>query len=177
MRDYCREILKKNEEYKLAKEMLRKEESNVVKKEEEYKATIEALQILQNIAKTLQQNAHTRIADLVSHCLRAVFGGEYGFKIEFEKKRNKTEAKLLFTKNELEVDPLTESGGGVVDVASFALRFATLLLTKPKKSKLLVLDEPFKHLSAEYTNRVRLLLEKLAEEKDVQIVAVTHYRS
>lgn len=177
MKDYCKVILRKREELKVAQEMLKKEELNCSKKEQEYASTMEALEILQGIAKTIQQTAHSRIAEMVSHCLKSVFGEEYGFKIIFEKKRNKTEAKLLFVKSDMEIDPLTESGGGVVDVASFALRFATLLLTKPKKTKLLVLDEPFKHLSSEYTNRVKLLLERLAKEKDVQIIAVTHNRN
>jgi ABC-type sulfate/molybdate transport systems ATPase subunit len=68
------------------------------------------------------------------------------------------------------------AGGGVVDVAAFALRLACLMLRRPKGRRLLVLDEAFRFLSErkEYRNRVRDLLVSLSEEMQVQVVLVTH---
>lgn len=48
------------------------------------------------------------------------------------------------------------------------------MLSNPPRRKLLVLDEPFRHLSSSYRPRVRAMLEALAEEFSVQIVMVTH---
>jgi DNA repair exonuclease SbcCD ATPase subunit len=136
---------------------------------------IQAQEILQNIAQLVQQKAHSRIADLVTRCLRAVFGGEYEFKIHFERKRGKTEARPVYVKGGIEINPLDDSGG-VADVTSFALRLAALTLQRPPRRRILVLDEPMKFVSEkrEYRERVRQLMEILAEEMKVQIILVTH---
>ncbi len=104
-----------------------------------------------------------------------MFGDEaYEFKILFERKRGRTEATLRFVRNGLEVDPLSASGGGIVDVAAFALRVACLMLHRPRLSKLVVLDEPFKFVSKEYRDNVRSMLEELAKDLGLQILLVTH---
>ncbi len=48
------------------------------------------------------------------------------------------------------------------------------MLAKPPLRKLLVLDEPFRHLSAGYRPAARVLIEKLASETGIQFVVVTH---
>jgi hypothetical protein len=134
-----------------------------------------AQEILQLIAQAVQQKAHERISAVVTSCLQSVFGKDaYAFKIVFERKRGRTEASLRFTRGDLDVDPMTASGGGVVDVAAFALRVACLMLHRPRLSKLIVLDEPFKFVSADYRDNVRLMLEELSEDLGLQIVMVTH---
>lgn len=105
----------------------------------------EAREILQAVAQTVQQTAHKKIASVVTRCLEAVFPDHYEFKIHFERKRGKTEARLVFVKGESEIDPLDAAGGGVVDVAAFALRVASLMLSQPPLRRVLVLDEPFAH--------------------------------
>jgi DNA repair exonuclease SbcCD ATPase subunit len=137
-------------------------------------ATAAALEIARGIAEVLQRDAHTRIAGLVTRCLSAVFGDEaYEFRIITEQKRNRTEARAVFVRDGEEFDALSSIGGGVVDVAAFALRVAVILAQDPVR-RLLILDEPMKFVSAEYRPQVRALLETLADELDVQIVLVTH---
>ena len=111
---------------------------------------------------------------MVSRCLEAVFDEPYEFHLNFELKRGRTEARLSFVRDGVEVDPLTASGGGVVDVAAFALRLSCLMLAQPPLRRLLVMDEPFKYVSEEYRERIRVLLETLATEMGVQFVMVTH---
>lgn len=146
------------------------------KAEDTLVASEEAKKIVQAVAQAVQQKAHDRIAGVVSRCLSAVFDEPYEFRVLFEQKRGRTEARLVFCRGELEVDPLTASGGGVVDVAAFALRLSALLLTRPPLRRVVVLDEPFKFVSEAYRGRVRLMLETLAAELDVQFVVVTHIR-
>lgn len=134
----------------------------------------QAQQLLQSIAAAVQQETHSRIASIVSRCLEAVFDEPYEFHIDFEQKRGKTEAVLTFQRGGIAVDPMTASGGGVVDVAAFALRLSCLLLTRPKLRKVLILDEPFRFVSKEYRPRVRQLMERLAEEMEIQFIVVTH---
>lgn len=134
----------------------------------------QAQEVLQLLAQAVQQKAHERIAHVVSSCLSAVFDDPYEFHIEFERKRGRTEASLRFRRRGLEVDPLTASGGGVVDVAAFALRIACLIMHRPRLSRVLVMDEPFKFVSAQYQEGVREMLEQISKEMKVQIVLVTH---
>jgi len=134
----------------------------------------EARRFLQVAAAAVQRQAHGQIASVVSRCLEAVFDDPYEFRIEFEEKRGKTEAKLLFARDGNPIDPMTASGGGVVDVAAFAARMACLLLSRPARRRLLVLDEPWKYLSSEYRPRMKGLIETLADEMQVQFIIVTH---
>lgn len=134
----------------------------------------EAQQLTQQVAQLCQNHAHKQIAQIVSKALEAVFDSPYVFRIIFDRKRGKTEARLVFERDGLEVDPMHQAGGGVIDVAAFALRVAALILSRPKLRKVLVLDEPFKYVSKEYRPRVRQLLESLSKDLHIQIIMVTH---
>jgi DNA repair exonuclease SbcCD ATPase subunit len=134
----------------------------------------QAQEILQLVSRAVQQRAHEKISEVVSRCLTAVFDEPYSFKINFEMKRGKTEAQLRFTRDGLDVDPMSASGGGVVDVAAFALRVACLVLHRPRLAQVVVLDEPFRFLSAQYRDNVRSMLEELSREMRIQIIMVTH---
>ena len=163
--------------YQHAKRKVKEEKAELVRCRKHVESVVQAQQLLQEVAETIQQSAHHQIAAVVSKCLETVFGeNAYQFKINFRKARGKTEAELLFVRDGMEIDPVDASGGGIVDVASFALRFACLLLASPRKRRLILADEPFKHLSHQYRPRVRELLMTLANEFNMQIVFVTHSR-
>ena len=134
----------------------------------------QALQIVQGVAKEVQNRAGIKISEVVTRCLEAVFDESYVFKIQFEQKRNATEAKLLLFKDGQEIDPADSVGGGVLDVASLALRVAALIFAVPHPRRLLILDEPFRFVSKRYRQRVAELLQVLADEFDFQIIMVTH---
>lgn len=140
-------------------------------------ATMEAQQLVQEIARRTQTFAHARVCGLVTKCLRAVFGDEaYGFTIRFEKKRGKTEAKFVFIRGGEEFDePTGECSGGMVEVADFALTLTEIVLTG--KRRLLLLDEPFRGVNGS-GNRQRLaaLLPALCEELHFQLIITTGKR-
>lgn len=154
--------------------MLKENKDKLNKSKKRVRDIETAQKIAQETAATLQNHAHEKIAQVVSYCLEAVFDDPYSFKIRFERKRGKTDAVLSFDRNGLVIDPISASGGGVVDVASFALRLSCLLLTKPAIRKTLVLDEPFRFVSEEYQDRVAEMLKRISEDMHVQIIMVTH---
>ena len=159
---------------KTALRKIKEEKENLEKAQQRLSNVQKAQLVVQDVAQTIQNEAHRRIASVVSKCLRLVFDLPYRFQIHFEKKRGKTEARLSFLRGNLELSPLGTTGGGVIDVASFALRLASLILSLPPKRRLLILDEPFKHLSSEYRPQVADMLSVIAEDLEVQIVMVTH---
>ncbi len=159
-----------------AQEAVRREQKMLEVAESNVEATVAAQEAVQHIAREIQQQAHQRIASVVTRCLQTIFDDSYELKIDFERKRGKTEARISFVKNGLEVDPLTASGGGVVDVAAFALRLACLSMSRPPLRRVVLLDEPFRFVSAEYRRRIRMLLEMLAKEMGIQFVMVTHFQ-
>lgn len=138
--------------------------------------TVERTQVIvQEIAQQVQATAHARIAEVVSLCLAAVWGDLYRLDIQFEKKRGRTEARLRFLRKDgLMIDPLDEASGGVVDVAAFALRLASIVMSRPQRRRLVVLDEPFKNVRGEeYQERVRAMVEQVSAELDFQIILNT----
>jgi len=134
----------------------------------------EAQTIAQIIAQTIQEKVHHKISSVVSRCLSSVFEDPYQFKILFERKRGRTEATLLFERDGQQTDPLTASGGGPVDLATFALRLSCMMLNRPKLRRVLIMDEPFKSPSPHYRERVRQLMEVLSKEMGVQFILVTN---
>lgn len=148
--------------------------ANAITAEAELDAAAEAQTIVQAVAQTVQEEAHDRIAGVVTRCLTTVFEDPYEFKIKFERARGRTEAHLTFVRDGHGVNPIDASGGGVVDVAAFALRLSCLMLSRPARRRVVVLDEPFKFVSADRRYAVRAMLEQLAGELGVQFIMVTH---
>lgn len=128
------------------------------------------------LAILCQTNCKHGIEQLVTRCLDAVFPeNAYQFGLVFERKRDQTEARCILTDSAGETYDLHNGvAGGILDVISFALRLATLLLTRPQPVKLLILDEPFRCVSAGHRGRLASLLETLCEEFGFQIIMITH---
>lgn len=129
--------------------------------------------ILQQLAQQIQQKAHKQIAKVVSKCLSAVFKEPYELRIEFERKRGKTEANFIYLRDGYKVNPRLTSGG-VRDVTALALRLASLVMALPPRRRLLILDEPFKGVSGENLQKVAVLLETLSQDLKCQFILVTH---
>lgn len=152
-----------------------KEQAELVTSRQLTQDVAEARALIQGVAEAAQSKAHAQICSVVDRCLETVFPDDpYTFKILFEQKRGRTEARLCFERDGKQIDPMTASGGGAVDVASFALRLVCLILSTPKKRKALFLDEPFKFLSKEFRPAIRELIKALSDELDIQFVMVTH---
>lgn len=160
---------------KILKSKIKDDEEELVKLQKEYKEIEQARDIIQTVAQNVQEIAHSKIANVVTRCLQGVFNDPYEFKIIFEKKRGRTEARLVFLRNRQELDPVTSSGGGCLDIAGIALRLSCLLLSKPYKRRLLILDEPFKNISPNYRPLIPELLIELSKELKVQIIMTTNF--
>ena len=168
-RDRINEIKSK---YRLALDRKQKEEEFLKQAIEKHEACKEAQDFIVEVAHSIQQNVHQSISRIVCRCLDSVFDNPYEFAIDFEVKRNKTEAVLVMRRDGIEFrDPKKEVGMGVIDVASLGLRVACIVLSQPRKAKVLILDEPFKNVrGADNKARLRSMLQALASEMEFQFI-------
>ena len=158
-----------------AKKQYKEEKKSLKITEQKLEYIQEAQIITQQVSQIIQQQAHERIEGVVSKCLEAVFGNVYGFKINFERKRGRTEANLVLLKDGHEIEnALDADSGGVIDVAALALRLACIVLAKPALKRIIIMDEPFRNLDLQNREKIRILLEELSIDFKVQFIMVTH---
>ncbi|NLB89398.1 MAG: ATP-binding protein, partial [Syntrophomonadaceae bacterium] len=65
-------------------------------------------------------------------------------------------------------------GGGIVDIISLALRIALLETSRPALDGPLILDEPAKHVSQDYSHNVAEFLKLVVNTFERQVIMVTH---
>lgn len=130
--------------------------------------------IIQEVAKITQQELEFHISELVSLALSAVFDDPYKFKVDFVIKRERTEAELYFERDGERVHPMTASGGGAVDVAANALRFALWSLKSPRTRNTIILDEPYRFLSKDAQPRAAAMLKEISRKLGIQVIMVSH---
>ena len=148
-----------------------KEKTVHLKRELRYSEQAQA--IIQQVARETQEKLQYHISELCSLALSAVFDDPYELELEFVLRRDKTEADIYFVKDEERIDPISASGGGVIDIASFALRVALWSLARPRSRNTLVLDEAFKHLKGlEENKKVIQMIKMLSEKLELQIIMV-----
>jgi hypothetical protein len=160
-------------DYTHTKRKLEEGETEFTNAKNNLEDSLKAQEILQHIAENTQNVAHKHIAGVVSRVMKGVFGEDaYEFKIDFVKRRGKTEAEIKFIKDDLVLDdPKNESGGGAIQVAAFALRVACLLLSVPVLRRVLCFDEPLLHVNGvEYRNRISGMLRDLSNELGIQFI-------
>ena len=131
-----------------------------------------ATAFLQKEAQETQKRLKYHVQDLVQSALSAVFPGKYDFRMDFVPLRNRTEVSIYLDKDGAHINPEDASGGGVVDVVSFALRVVSWSLSGT--SNTLFLDEPFKWVSVGLRPLCAELLHTLSERMNLQVVMVTH---
>lgn len=133
---------------------------------------MEARSIIQGVALSTQRNLEYHISNLVTMAIMAIDSSWPKFVARIEIQRNKTECNLFFSENGIEQRPKDCSGGGVKDVASFALRAAYWSLRKNRRT--FILDEPFRNVSPDLQSKTSEMVKMISEELDLQIIMVSH---
>lgn len=134
----------------------------------------EAKEIIRTVGQKTQEQLSYHISDITTLALEAVFQNPYELKVEFVQRRNKTECDLLFSRDGVDVDPLSASGGGAVDVASFALRIASWSMMNPRTRNTIILDEPLRFLSGDNQERASAMIKELSQRLGIQFIIITH---
>lgn len=131
--------------------------------------------IIQEVAQMTQEQLQYQVSELVTLAMASIFTDPYELQIEFVQRRGRTEADLWFVRNGQKVSPMDATGGGAVDVASFALRVALWSLSRPRSCNTLILDEPLKFLKGgDLPEKGAMVIKEIAERLKLQIIMVSH---
>lgn len=163
------------EQYQFATKKKKEEKRRRKRLRNDLSVLQEVQEIVQEISENIQNVVHSEISAVVSQCLNSVFDDPYTFKIDFQKKRGKTEARLLLERDGLVIDdPLEEAGGGVIDIVVFALRVACVLRSTSHLRRLIILDEPFRHLHPDLRSTAMQMVKEIAKKTKTQFIIVSH---
>lgn len=149
----------------------------------------QVVKYLTQLGEKEQQHAQAQIEQLVTRGLQVIFDETLSFHLVQSVKNNQASVEFVvrsyYDTTDTEAGqhagapaimdtPLMDArGGGLVDSVSFMLRLVVLLLT-PGTRHVLIMDEPFSHVSAEYEPRLAEFLREVADKAKVQIFMVTH---
>lgn len=133
---------------------------------------------LASIGENRQAAAQEQIEQLVTRGLNSIFSEELSFHV-LQTQRGKTpEVKFvvrsLINGKPVETSVMDARGGGLAAVVGFLLRLVVMLLSKDVKEPILILDESFSHVSAEYERPLAEFIKELIDKTKVQIIMVTH---
>ena len=135
--------------------------------------------LLNSIGEDRQQKAQQTIEELVTRGLQTIFDETLSFHI-VQTTRGKSvtvEFVVRTTLNGLAIEtPVMDArGGGLAATIGFLLRLVVLLLTRgQRQDTLMILDETFAHVSAEYLPAVSAFVREVVDKTGVQIIMVSH---
>lgn len=165
-------INKVENQYNREKAILNKLEVNLEQQQQKAVLAKQASALIQNVALQVQSSLEKQITTLVNLAIKSVFDNAPVFKMEIVVRRNKTECDLLFEEQGEVQKPIDSSGGGLLDIVSFALR--VVIWTFTDNDNTLILDEPFKFLSPNLAEKASSMLSALSEKLGLQIIMVSH---
>lgn len=165
-------------EYESSKSLLKANERQLVAVRDELAVAEAASAFLRVACDRVRTQLYGNFEHLVNLGLQAVFGDSIVLRfVVADKARRMHEQCRIFRKIEdrvVEVNLIDDDAGGLVDVVSFLLRLAMLVTINPPPRKFLMLDEPFKHLSAEFCPLVAEMMAQLCDRLGIQILMTTH---
>jgi DNA repair exonuclease SbcCD ATPase subunit len=149
-------------------------------------ASLESRSFVTDAAKLLFQEAgelamadfRDKVMSVCSVALKDVFGDKYTVKIVVSSRGevNVTQEAYVLVVDEEghEMEPMGDNGGGLGDIASWAVRLACLALRKPTCRKVLIMDEPFRDLSGDLRALGGEMLRKVAKALGLQIIMTSN---
>jgi ABC-type enterochelin transport system ATPase subunit len=132
--------------------------------------------VLENLLKSVSVESLATVEKLVSYGLQVSFHDlSLSLKIEASQKRGVQFLDLKFVDKGVEAPILGAFGGGPASVCAFLLRL--LVCRRLQLAPVILLDEQFSFVSAEYRQNVAKLLRELSDKLGIRILLVTHERA
>jgi hypothetical protein len=166
----------KNTELNIAIEAFAKTNKQIRKEKDNLLLLEKMKSLVIDIGQKSQHSVIEYIQSTVELAIKGIFGNDYGFKIEFDVKRDQPECKFYIVKGDLLLEPRNDDNGhGFTDVIAFAMQILVWSLEQPKLAPLLFLDEPqFKNISKAHLPASAQMVSQLAKMMGLQMVMVSH---
>lgn len=168
---------------KVKSDLLQKEEASLLSDIQTAKAEMKLFESSAEVLKVAtairKQEMQTKIEELVTKGVRAVFQRDdytFRFKLNVTSKYIAMVPIIESTHDnqKIENDILDGHGGGLADIVSFILRVTFLVISRPKLARFMIVDEMFKHVDEGRIRGVTTLLKELSQSLGIQFVLVTH---
>jgi DNA repair exonuclease SbcCD ATPase subunit len=135
--------------------------------------------LLNSLGEERQLKAQQTIEELVTRGIQTIFDDNLSFHIVQTVKGKTANVEFILRSTHedsvIETAVLEARGGGLAVTIGFLLRVVVMLLRKgTREQNILLLDETFSHVSAEYLEGVGDFLKEIVEKTNIQIVMVTH---
>jgi DNA repair exonuclease SbcCD ATPase subunit len=132
--------------------------------------------LLQKMSEKQRQDACTKLENLGTHALQYAYSPDREMQIELKEIRKKPNANVYIVnkKTGYREEPVSQNGGGIVDIGGLSLRVIILQSYDPFIDGPIILDEPSKMLSEEYIPQLSEFIRNIAEDFGRQVILITH---
>ena len=131
---------------------------------------------LHGMEQVWQRKFQKSMETIVSEGLSLVFGEELMLQIKPSTKSDMSAVEFVLVKDGEEEDIMDGQGHGYVAIIAFLLRVLLIVASRPLLRLLLIMDEPFAHVSPEFRHPLAEMVAALIERLDFQMIMVTQER-
>ena len=157
--------------------------ATLVEAEERVAATGDEAELLRTVLDRLEgmdaswrRNFEHSLATIVSEGLSFVFGEELQVLIQTATRADMSAVDFIMKRDGQEEDIMDGQGGGYVNIIAFLLRVLLIVAARPLLRYVLILDEPFAHLSQEFRHSLAEMMAALIDRLDFQAIMITQER-
>ena len=131
----------------------------------------------QSLSDDESSKFQAKLETLVTAGLQVVFQEPMKFCIDVGTERNTITVRFfvesIVNGYKAKLDILSAKGGGVADVVAFLLQFL-MVHYLPNRRRIIIGDEPWKNLSADYKARFASFVKMICKKAGMQVIIVTH---
>ncbi len=153
---------------------LEKDNTNLFEK---INKSLEAVEFIENVANQERSAIKSKIEKLITDALKIVYNSNYSIEFDYSVKRNKTSVDILLhkkTQKGVIIREMGGYGGGVADTISVPLKLLVLLACKTS-DRILILDEPGKHIDDDKIEFFFGFLKEMIEKLGLQVIMCSHH--
>lgn len=175
-RQLDRLLLQKEGEHKAILSTKVELEKQVSLKKQEAELLEKVVAVVQKLTEISRKETLEKVAAIVTTALQEVKDPNLSFRINYKTERSQAVAEFVVYNSKLkaEMDPIESCGGTLVDIIEFALKISLLLKWQPQLSRVLILDEALKHVSAVDKPAMAQFVRKVTEKLGIQLILVSH---
>lgn len=137
-----------------------------------------AIEFIEGVASQERLAVKERVEKLITDCLHEVYDDTYSVEFDYGIRGNKTSVEISMVRkcgNGMVVKRQIDGfGGGVADTMALPLKLI-VLLNDGEYDKVLVTDEPGKHLDSERVVKFAEFLKEVSHRLGVQIIMSSHW--